>query len=68
MWVGVLVVLTSLWVLMDAMNIGVKKGQIAGMWNLGSVMWFLGCLLMWIIVFPMYLIKRPEYIRANTTQ
>jgi hypothetical protein len=55
---------TSIWVLIDAKSIGVKKGQIGGMWNLGPWGWFFVCLLLWIIGFPFY--KRSEYKRINS--
>ncbi len=59
------VIATSIWVLADAKSIGVKKGQIKGMCNMGPWGWFFGCLLMWIIVFPAYLAKRGEYKEIN---
>ena len=62
-WIVVLA--TSIWVLVDAKTIGVKKGQIEGMGNLGPWSWFFVCLLLWIVGFPFYLAKRPEYKRIN---
>ena len=56
---------TSIWVLFDAKKIGVKKGQIKGMGNLGPWGWFFVCLLLWIIGFPFYLAKRAEYKKIN---
>lgn len=56
---------TSIWVLVDAKAIGVKKGQIKGLGNLGPWGWFSVCLLIWIVGFPFYLIKRLEYKRIN---
>jgi hypothetical protein len=61
----VIVIASSIWVLVDANNIGVKKGQIAGITNMGPAGWFFACLLLWIIGFPMYLAKRGEYKRVN---
>ena len=61
----VVVIATSIWVLIDAKTIGVKKGQIEGMGNLGPWGWFFVCLLLWIIGFPFYLAKRPEFKRIN---
>jgi uncharacterized membrane protein len=61
LWIG-----TSLWVLIDAKTIGVKKGQIKGMGNMGPAGWFVVCLLLWIIGFPFYLAKRGEYKRINS--
>jgi len=56
---------TSIWVLFDAKSIGVKKGQVKGLGNMGPWGWFFACLLIWIIAFPLYLAKRPEFKRIN---
>lgn len=61
----IVVVVTSIWVLIDAKTIGVKKGQVRGMGNIGPWGWFFVCLLLWIIGFPFYLAKRPEFKRVN---
>lgn len=66
--IWVVIIATSIWVLIDAKTIGVKKGQITGMGNMGPVAWFLGCLFLWIIAFPFYLAKRPEFKRVNGKQ
>jgi hypothetical protein len=60
-----IVIVSSIWVLIDARSIGVKNGQIRGIANMGPAAWFFVCLLLWIIGFPMYLAKRPEYKRLN---
>ncbi|WP_206199408.1 OB-fold protein [Parasulfuritortus cantonensis] len=62
----IIVIATSIWVLIDAKTIGVKKGQIQGMGNLGPWGWFFACLLLWIIGFPFYLAKRSEFKRINS--
>lgn len=62
------VIATSIWVLVDAKSIGVKKGQIEGMGNMGAGSWFLVCLLFWILGFPFYLAKRNEFKLANSNQ
>jgi hypothetical protein len=62
---SLVVLATSLWVLIDAKSIGVKKGQLSGLANLGPWGWFFACLLLWIIGFPLYLAKRPELKRIN---
>jgi hypothetical protein len=62
----IIVITTSVWVLIDAKTIGVKKGQIQGMGNLGPWGWFFACLLLWIIGFPFYLAKRSEFKRINS--
>lgn len=65
-WFWIVVVGTSIWVLIDAKTVGVKKGQIQGMGNLGPWGWFIACLLLWIIGFPFYLAKRSEFKRINS--
>ena len=59
---------TSIWVLVDAIKIGVKKGQIKGIADLGPWGWFFACLLIWIIGFPLYLAKRGELKRVSSAQ
>jgi hypothetical protein len=66
--VFLVVIGTSIWVLVDAKSIGVKKGQIKGMGNMGPGGWFFVCLLLWIIGFPFYLAKRNEFKLANSNQ
>jgi len=56
---------SAIWVLIDAKRIGVQKGQIRGIANIGPVAWFIVCLGIWIVGFPMYLAKRGEYKRVN---
>ena len=55
---------TSLWVLIDSRNLGIRKGTTKGFFNMGPTGWFLSCLLCWIAAFPAYLVKRREYTRA----
>ena len=55
---------TSLWVLIDSRNIGIKKGTTKGFFNMGPTEWFFSCLLCWIAAFPAYLVKRREHERA----
>ena len=58
----VLVVLgTSIWVFFDARAIGVKKGMVKGLADMGPWGWFIVCLLLWIIGFPAYLAMRGKY-------
>lgn len=64
--IWIIVIATSVWVLVDAKTIGVKKGQIQGMGNMGPWGWFFVCLMLWIIGFPFYLAKRPEFKRINS--
>lgn len=56
---------SSIWVLVDAKTIGVKKGQLKGMVDLGPWGWFWVCLLLWIVGFPVYLAKRGELKHIN---
>ncbi len=65
MLIFLLVIGTSVWVLFDAKALGVKKGQISGIANMGPTAWFFGCLLLWIVAFPLYLTKRDDFKRAN---
>ncbi len=64
--VWIIVLTTSIWVLGDAQTIGVKKGQIRGVADMGPWAWFFACLFCWIIGFPTYLAKRNEYKRINS--
>jgi hypothetical protein len=64
MFFVLLIGLTALWVLIDAKSIGVRKGLITGMGNMGPWAWFFGCLVIWIIAFPLYLAKRGDFKRA----
>jgi hypothetical protein len=60
-----MIIISSIWVFVDAKKIGVKKGQIKGVCDMGPATWLLVSLFLWIIAFPAYLIKRPEFIKAN---
>lgn len=60
-----IVIGTSIWVLFDAKSIGIQKGQIKGVLDMGPFGWFFCCLLLWIVAFPIYLAKRSEYKRIN---
>jgi hypothetical protein len=51
---------TSIWVAIDASNIGARRGLVKGLANMGPAGWFFCCLLLWIIGFPVYLAKRSE--------
>ena len=67
-FIYLVVIGTSIWVLIDAKSIGVKKGQIKGFFNMGPWGWFFVCLLIWIIGFPVYLAKRNEFKKINSTE
>lgn len=64
MFMWLIVLGSSIWVLIDAKSIGVRKGVITGLGNMGPWAWFFGCLLLWIVGFPLYLIKRGDFKRA----
>ena len=59
--VYLIVIGSAIWVLVDAKNIGVKKGLITGMGNIGPWGWFFVTLLLWIVAFPMYLYCRGKF-------
>lgn len=67
-WMFWLVLLSGVFVLIDAKRIGVRKGLLAGMGNMGPWSWCFGTLLLWIVVFPMYLLYRGKYKAAIKTQ
>jgi hypothetical protein len=52
---------TSIWVFFDARAIGVKKGMVKGLVDMGTWGWFFVCLLLWIVGFPAYLAMRGKY-------
>jgi hypothetical protein len=60
MYIWIIVVVSAIWVYIDAKQIGVRKGLISGMFDNGPGVWCAGTLLLWIVVFPAYLIKRGE--------
>ena len=62
----VFIIGTSIWVLVDAQQIGIKRGQLGGGFlDMTPGGWFFLCLLLCIVGFPLYLAKRPEYVRIN---
>jgi hypothetical protein len=63
--VSLIVIGTTIWVFIDTKKIGVQKGQIKGILNMGRTGWTLATLFLWIIAFPCYLAKRGEYKRIN---
>lgn len=62
------VIISSIWVYFDAKSIGVKKGLVAGLADMGPGSWAAGCLVLWIVFFPFYLVKRGEFKRINHKQ
>ncbi|MFZ4574222.1 MAG: hypothetical protein ACOYN0_07475 [Phycisphaerales bacterium] len=64
--VVVLVVLgSSIWVLIDAQKLGLKREQ-AGLLSNSPVGWFVGCIGVWIVAFPLYLVARSRAIAQRT--
>lgn len=63
--VFLIIIGTSIWVFADAKAIGVKKGQIKGLFDFGPAGWLIACLLLWIVTFPVYLAKRGEIKKLN---
>jgi hypothetical protein len=63
-YIWLLVLVTSIRVFVDAKKIGVKKGQVEGLANMGPGGWLVACLLLWIVAFPLYLLKRPAFKHA----
>lgn len=58
-----IVIITSLFVLVDATWIGARRGLGLGLADLGPGGWFLSCLFMWIVAFPYYVMVRPKIVR-----
>lgn len=63
--VMLIIVITSIWVLIDASQIGARKGLLGGSADYGPGGWFVLCLLLWIVAFPWYLSIRPRIIAAG---
>ncbi|MDX2132296.1 MAG: hypothetical protein SFY69_09615 [Planctomycetota bacterium] len=62
--VGLVVVGTSVWVLIDARRLGMRRTE-RNMLSNSPATWFIGCLLLWAIAFPLYLVARAEHLRAS---
>jgi hypothetical protein len=52
---------SAIWVLLDAKSIGVRKGLIAGLGDMGPWGWFVATLGLWIVAFPAYLYYRGRF-------
>jgi len=63
--VFIVVLVSSIWVLVDASRLDVKKGLVKGLADMGPWGWFFACVFLWIIAFPMYLATRPKYVKAK---
>jgi hypothetical protein len=63
----IVVAATSIWVFVDARQLGAKRGVLGGGFLDSSAgAWFIGCLLLWIIAFPCYLAARPKLVAARS--
>lgn len=61
-FVILLVIGTTIWVGIDAHNLGVRRGMLSGSFlDLSTAGWVVVCLLLWIIAFPCYLVARGKY-------
>lgn len=56
---------TAIWVVIDASSIGMRKGLVLGVGNMGPWGWFFSTLLLWIVAFPMYLHYRGKFKDAT---
>jgi hypothetical protein len=64
-----LVIGTSVWVAVDAKNLGMQRGRIGGgMLDMSVTGWVVCCLLLWIIAFPCYLVARGKYQALQRNQ
>jgi hypothetical protein len=66
--VAAVVVLSSVWVAVDAARHRVPTFGEHYDINTGAVAWFLGCILFWIFVFPAYLVRRAAVLRDRAAQ
>jgi hypothetical protein len=62
-WIAVIV--TSIWMAIDADRLGYDKRDIKGVAAMSPGGWLVCGLLLWIVAFPLYLIKRPELAAAG---
>lgn len=68
MIIVLLVILSSIWVLIDARKIGVRRGLLPGIGNSGPLAWSMLTLFIWIVGFPLYLMYRGKYKAAIAAQ
>ena len=64
--IWLVVVGTSIWVAVDAANLGARRGVLGGgFFDMGAVGWLACCLLFWIVGFPAYLVTRSRYVERK---
>lgn len=67
MWI--IVIVSAIWVYIDAKNIGIKKGvtpEMSGWLDMGPAGWSALTLLLWLLGFPLYLYHRGTYKKSIT--
>lgn len=67
-WTMLFIFGSSLWVYFDAKSLGVKKGQVKGLANIGPLGWLFSCWFLWILAFPLYLSKRSTFKQIQQLQ
>lgn len=61
-----LVLATTVWVGIDASNLGVQRGRLGGgSLDMSVASWVVCCLFLWIIAFPCYLAARGRYVEMR---
>jgi hypothetical protein len=63
-----IVVATTVWVGIDASNLGVRRGRLGGgLIDMSTASWVICCLFLWIVSFPCYLVARGKDQTLNRT-
>lgn len=63
--ISLIVIGTTIWVGIDASNLGMSRGRAGGGFlDMGPAGWVFACLLFWIVAFPCYLAARANYRNA----
>lgn len=58
------VVVSAVWIYIDAKSIGARKGLVGGIANNSPLVWAIGTVLVWVIVVPVYLFNRSKIQHA----
>ena len=58
------VLVSAVWIYIDARSIGARKGLVGGIANNSPLVWAIGTVLMWIVVVPVYLYNRGKIQHA----
>jgi hypothetical protein len=60
--IGIVIILTTVWVGVDAHKLGVKRGKLGGgVVDMSVLSWVVCCFFLWIVSFPCYLVARSKY-------